>query len=54
MKGQPRTFKTAEEFYNKFIEYVSYCDKKERLPNIAGFCVYCKINRDTFYAQKEY
>ena len=54
MKGQPRTFKTAEEFYNKFIEYVSYCDKEERLPNIAGFCVYCKINRDTFYAQKEY
>lgn len=54
MKGQPRTFKTAEDFYNKFIEYVSYCDKKERLPNIAGFCVYCKINRDTFYAQKEY
>ena len=24
------------------------------MPNIAGFCVYCDINRDTFYAQKEY
>lgn len=54
MKGQPRSFKTAEEFYDKFKEYVDYCHKEERLPNIAGFCVYAKINHDTFYAQKEY
>lgn len=31
-----------------------YCNDKERLPNIAGFCVFSDINRDTFYAQKEY
>lgn len=54
MKGQPRAFKTDEEFYNKFIEYVEYCNKEQRLPNVAGFCVYADINRDTFYNQKEY
>ena len=30
MKGQPRSFKTAEEFYDKFKEYVDYCHKEER------------------------
>lgn len=36
------------------MQYVDYCDKKKRLPNVAGFSVYCNINRDTFYAQKDY
>ena len=49
-----RAFKTDKDFYNKFKEYIQYCNKKERLPNVAGFCVYSDINRDTFYAQKEY
>lgn len=49
-----RVFKTEEEFKDKFIEYIEFCDKKERLPNVAGFCVYCDINRDTFYAQQDY
>lgn len=53
-RGQPRTFKTAEEFENKFIEYVELCKTRKDLPNIAGFCVYAHINRDTFYAQKDY
>ncbi|MBR4486109.1 hypothetical protein IKS57_01900 [bacterium] len=52
--GKPRIFKTENEFYNKFIEYVEYCKKEERLPNVAGFCVYANINRDTFYDQKEF
>ena len=54
MKGYPRAFKTDKEFYDKFVEYVNWCKTEERLPNIAGFCVYCDINRDTFYAQNEY
>lgn len=53
-KGHPRSFKDAEEFKNKFIEYIEDCEVKEKLPNIAGFCWYCSIHRDTFYAQEEY
>ena len=49
-----RTFKTAEEFIDKFKEYVSNCKQQNDLPNIAGFCVFCNINRDTFYAQEDY
>lgn len=49
-----RTFKTEKDFKNKFDEYIKYCDEKKRLPNVAGFCVYCDINRDTYYAQNDY
>ena len=49
-----RIFKTPEEFIEKFKEYIEKCKEEENLPNIAGFCVYCNINRDTFYAQEEY
>ena len=49
-----RTFKTAKEFEDKFKNYVEYCRKNDRLPNVAGFSVYADINQDTFYAQKEY
>lgn len=49
-----RAFKTKEIFIDKFREYIGYCKEESRLPNIAGFCVYCDINRDTFYAQEDY
>ena len=49
-----RSFKTAKEFEDKFKNYVEYCRKNDRLPNVAGFSVYADINQDTFYAQKEY
>lgn len=49
-----RSFKTAEEFEKKFVEYIKFCKDNERLPNVAGFSVYANINQDTFYAQKEY
>jgi hypothetical protein len=49
-----RCFKTAEELENKFLEYIDYCNDNERLPNVAGFARYAKINRDTFYAQEQY
>lgn len=49
-----RAFKTANDFEQKFIEYINMCNSKKELPNIAGFCVYANINRDTFYAQNEY
>ena len=44
-----RAFKTKDEFINKIKEYVEVCKTKKELPNVAGFCVYCNINRDTFY-----
>lgn len=49
-----RAFKNKNIFINKFKEYIRQCEEKEKLPNIAGFCVFCDINRDTFYAQEEY
>jgi hypothetical protein len=48
-----RAFKTAEDFEQKFANYLAVCEVNKNLPNIAGFCVYARINRDTFYAQKE-
>jgi hypothetical protein len=53
-RGKPRSFKTAEEFENKFIEYIEYCKENKRFSNIAGFCAYCHITRETLYKQKEY
>lgn len=49
-----RIFKKKEDFINKFKDYINKCNQEKCLPNIAGFCVYCDINRDTFYAQEEY
>lgn len=49
-----RAFKTEDEFINKIKEYVQLCKSRQELPNVAGFCVYCDINRDTFYAQEQY
>ena len=53
-RGKPRKFKTSKDFYDKFKEYVNYCNDEHRLPNIAGFCVWADINRDTFYDQKAF
>lgn len=49
-----RIFKNKDEFIQKFKEYIKECNECKNLPNIAGFCVFCDINRDTFYAQEEY
>lgn len=49
-----RIFETEEDFVSKVKEYMKFCEDKEKLPNIAGFAVYCDMNVDTFYAQQEY
>ena len=49
-----RIFKTEQEFYNKFIEYIEYCEVNERFVNIAGLCRYLGIHRRRFYDQEEY
>jgi hypothetical protein len=53
-RGQPRSFKTAEDFEKRFKEYIQYCIDNKRFSNIAGFCAYCHITRETLYKQKEY
>lgn len=49
-----RRFKEEKDFKDTFTKYINKCKEKEELPNIAGFCVFCDIHRDTFYAQEEY
>lgn len=49
-----RAFKTEDDFINTFTDYIKDCKSRHKLPNIAGFCVFADINRDTFYAQKDY
>lgn len=49
-----RIFDNEQDFQNKLEEYVDYCYTQQRYPNVAGFCSYMGINRDSFYAQKEY
>jgi hypothetical protein len=53
-RGQPKAFKDAKAFEDKFIQYIEYCRENKRFSNIAGFCAYCHITRETFYKQKEY
>lgn len=48
-----RKFKNAKEFENEFLNYLNNCKDNEKLPNVAGFCVFEDMNRDTFYAQEE-
>ena len=52
IRGTPRKFTTAEDFERKSTEYIQYCKENEEFPNIAGFCVFCDMHRDTFYEQK--
>jgi hypothetical protein len=53
-RGHPRSFLTEDDFCNTFEEYLSSCIATEQLPNIAGFCWFSKITRETFYKQKDY
>lgn len=48
-----RAFKTKNDFEDRFIKYIEDCKRENKLANIAGFCVFADINRDTFYAQKD-
>jgi len=54
-RGHPRAFGSEEEFVNKVKEYLFICENEwKQYPNIAGFCSYSGICRDTFYQQKSY
>jgi len=49
-----KAFKDEKEFIKQFKKYIDQCVSKERFANIAGFCVFADITRETFYKQKEY
>jgi len=53
-RGRPRAFKDEDAFKQKFLDYLEDCIERDRFPNIAGFCVFADITRDSYYAQKEY
>ena len=52
-RGRPRKFESPEAFEEKATQYVQFCLQTGRFPNVAGFCVFCDMCEDTFYAQKE-
>ena len=47
-----RKFKTDQDYQNSFLHYIAVCEERKELANIAGFCVFCDMHRDTFYAQQ--
>ena len=49
-----RKFKTEQDYQDKFLHYIAVCEERKELANIAGFCVFCDMHRDTFYMQQEY
>lgn len=53
-RGQPKAFETEQDLLDRFNEYIKDCVDRERFPNIAGFCRFCGITRETYYKQKEY
>ena len=49
-----RIWKSKKEFHNDFMDYIKECEEQEKLANVAGFCVWKGIHRDTYYAQQDY
>jgi len=47
--GRPRKIQSPEQLQSAFDDYIQHCNKTDRMPNIAGFCVYISIHPDTFY-----
>jgi hypothetical protein len=50
--GAPRKFKTPDELTKKFTDYMKQCKKSMDFANIAGFCVFCDMTRETYYTYK--
>lgn len=52
-KGRPPLFKNKEELRSKINEYLADCNVRKFMPNVAGFCVFIGIHRDSFYEYKK-
>ena len=46
------SFKSPEDMLEKFQGYLEYCRVERRFCNIAGFCTYIDISRETYYEYK--
>jgi hypothetical protein len=53
-RGQPRRFTTGDQMVECMNEYLQQVKEEKAFPNIAGFCVFADINKDTFFAQVDY
>lgn len=53
-KGKPRKFANGSEFESAFAQYLQQCEQRKDLPNISGFCVFCDMSKDVFYASEDY
>ncbi len=52
--GKPRRFPSDRDFQASFEGYIEHCLGQKLQPNISGYCVYCDMTRDTFYAQQQH
>lgn len=50
--GQPKHWSSPEDMERDFSRYIEDCKTEGKLPNIAGFCCFCGITRETFYAYR--
>lgn len=53
-KGRPRKWDDAAAFVADASAYISKCQEHGAFANIAGFCVFADITRETFYTQNDY
>ncbi len=54
MEKENGAFSTEAEFWRRLRAYLKQCDAEpQRLPNVAGFCRFCRIRRADFAALKE-
>lgn len=47
--GRKLHFKSPDQMVDAFNDYKDYCIENDRLMNIAGFCVYTKLDRTSYY-----
>ena len=52
--GKPRRWGDENALMTDFKAYIDHCLLKHLLPNVAGFCTFCAVVRDTFYETRNY
>ena len=50
--GQPRKY-TPDTLEDVFNDYITYCTDNNRLANIEGFCIFAKMDSQTYYNYKD-
>ncbi len=47
--GKPPIFKNDRKFQEALLDYLRFCEKKKKMPNVAGFCARHWMGRRTYY-----